>query len=330
MGLDTYISEILGVGVSILLFFLGYRKTIGARKERAASANRDIEAILVRRLVQENRLPTKDEISRVLDTKARDFRVRTSQLLADIQFINNAFTRVLESDFISIEQREKLLGSLSEWLERADDKSIEEDAFEKAPPSADTPKMATTIVALAIAVAASVVGALVSAFLEIRENLDNLQNVLPMLAATAGASMGILSFIVLLSRVRDRLQEEPKQSNPIAEGIRLEREVLRAARRAGHKPRIADHRSGLQGYDFQIERKGRKVLVEVKNWGGYVPTVFLERSIARLRDAMDQEDASEALLITRKTLKKLVPHQEDERIKILSLGKFGAYLRSNR
>ena len=133
MQLGTYISEILGVGVSILLYFLGYRKTIGARKERAASANRDIEAILVRRLVQENHLPTTDEISRVLDTKARDFRVRTSQLLSDYQFINNAYTRVLESDFISIEQREKLLQSLSEWLERADGKSIEEDALEISP-----------------------------------------------------------------------------------------------------------------------------------------------------------------------------------------------------
>ena len=190
--------------------------------------------------------------------------------------------------------------------------------------------MATTIVALAIAVAASLVGALVSTFPEIRENLDNLQDVLPMLAATAGASMGILSFIVLLNRVRDRLQEEPKQSHPIAEGIRLENEVLRLARKAGHKPRNADRRSSLQGYDFQIERKGGTVLVEVKNWGGYVPLVFLEGSIARLRDAMDQEDASEALLITRKTLKMPLPHQEDERIKILSLRKFGAYLRSNR
>ena len=327
MQLGNYLSEILSVAVSVVLFILTYKRTIGARKERATSANREIETILVRRLIQENYLPTAEEIARILDTKARDSRVRLSQLLNADQFINNAFTRVLESDFISSEKRESLLQQVSDWLESSSEKTLEEDTLEGAISSARSRTMATTLAAIAIAAAASFVGSLLVALPEIGANLNSLQNVVPMLVATTSASLAILTVFVFVNRMRERMQEEPEPTHPVVEAMRFERQVMRVVRKAGYRPKRGSIRAG---YDFCFSRKDRKVLVEVKNWSGRAPLPFLDRSIENLRRAMNAEDANEGIVVTRNAIRVPPQHVQYENVKILSLRKFGVYLRKNR
>ena len=98
--MGEYILGIAGIAVSVGLFFLGYRQTIGARKERTRSANEEIEKILVRRIVLEEYAPRVEDIARLIDGKARDFHVRPMDLLSEGQLLNNIFTRVVETDFI--------------------------------------------------------------------------------------------------------------------------------------------------------------------------------------------------------------------------------------
>ncbi len=45
--------SVLGIVVSVGLFLIGYRQTVGARKERVTNANQEVEKILVRRIVLE-------------------------------------------------------------------------------------------------------------------------------------------------------------------------------------------------------------------------------------------------------------------------------------
>lgn len=55
--MDGYIQTAIGVLVSVVFFVIGYRQTIGARKERAAAANRAVYKALLRRLVLESYSP---------------------------------------------------------------------------------------------------------------------------------------------------------------------------------------------------------------------------------------------------------------------------------
>ena len=107
MDIINIVLAVLGTTVSIFLFLVAHRQTVGARQERVRSANHEIEKLLVRRVVLEDFSPTQEEITRLIDTKARDFRIRPTDLLSDIQIMNNIYTRIVESDFLLHEQRQK-------------------------------------------------------------------------------------------------------------------------------------------------------------------------------------------------------------------------------
>lgn len=124
--MGDYVLGILGIIVSVGLFFIGYRQTVGAKKERIINANAEVEKILVRRIVLENYTACSFDINRLLEGKARDFRVKVGDLYSDSQVLTNIFTRIMESDFIPQSQREDILGRLTPILEKAETSPVQE------------------------------------------------------------------------------------------------------------------------------------------------------------------------------------------------------------
>ena len=120
----------LGIAVSVVLFIISLRKAVGAGKERVRSGNDEIEKILVRRIVLEGFEPSAEEIMRLIDTKSRDFRIRATDLLSESQFMNNVYTRIVESDFIPHEQRQELLKRLSRTIEEIETSLVQEQSVE--------------------------------------------------------------------------------------------------------------------------------------------------------------------------------------------------------
>ena len=98
--MDTYLQTILGIVVSVVLFLIGYRQTIGARKERERAANASLLRALVRRVVLEDYTPDPGDLARLTYGKARDFRVRISDLLTPEQLLTVAFSDVFDNDLI--------------------------------------------------------------------------------------------------------------------------------------------------------------------------------------------------------------------------------------
>ncbi len=68
--MNGYMQLAIGVLVSIFLFIISYRKTVGARKERVRSTNRSIYRALLRRMVLEGYKPTLTNINNLIDGKA--------------------------------------------------------------------------------------------------------------------------------------------------------------------------------------------------------------------------------------------------------------------
>jgi hypothetical protein len=111
------LSGLLGIVLTIVFFVVGYRQTIGARKERAGAVNREVTEILLRRLLLDAKFnPNIDTVEQLLKGKALEHRVR----LADIYPIDSIFlllhSNVLGNDYVQFTQRQLILKKINKCL----------------------------------------------------------------------------------------------------------------------------------------------------------------------------------------------------------------------
>ena len=333
MDLLNIVLAVLGTAVSIFLFVIAHRQTIGARQERVRSANDEIEKILARRIVLEGFDPTQEEIVRLIDTKARDFRVRPTDLLSDSQFMNNIYTRIVESDFILREQRQQILDRVGHAIEVAEEQPVLEQAVDQIAAQKHSRSYATYSMVIA-AVAASLIGATFSVLPEINEifaNTDKFSSTLPLIIATISMSLVTISFISLVYRIREHQQEQPNKASTIETYLAFENEVFGVLK----KSRVSITQSPVDGgrsreYDFLVERAGELLLVEVKNWTRKMPSPLISRTIKKLQQALEDANASYAVIVVPKLIDTRSPFPNDERVKVMTLGEFRKHLAHKR
>ena len=320
---------VLGTAVSAFLFLIAHRKTIGARQERVRSANDELEKLIVRRVVLEEFNPTQEDIIRIIDTKARDLRVRPADLLSDIQVLNNIYTRIIESDFLLREQRQKVLVRITNTIQEVEEQPLPEPAVEQVE-SRRRYRSATSYMLAFSAVAASVVGAIISILPDINDivmDTEKLLSILPMLVATAFTSLVLISLIALVYRIRERQQDEPHQASTTEKYLAFENEVYRTLKDSGVS--ITQSRMGLgrnRGYDFSLKRGDTIFFVEVKNWTRQVPPSLVSRTCQKLQSAVVQENASYAIIVVPKAI-KIAPHlPDDARVEVMTLSELRKHL----
>ena len=322
----------MGTAISIFSFAFGYRKTIGARKERVRSCNDEMEKILVRRIVLEGFDPSSEEIRRVVDAKARDFRVRSTDLLSESQLVNNIYTRIVESDFISLEQRQEVLSRLNGTIGATDESLAQEQSVEENG-SRNTSREGTVYL-MAMAASATFMGTL---FVLLTDNNDfegsisQFPEVSSISVTTAAVSLAMLSFMMIVYRLRERQQEEPSKAATLADYRVFEREVFKTLRKLGITPALRTNAQQMAGaYDFVIEHHRKKILVEVKNWSQNTTPFVVSGTLDRLRDALKSENANCAVVLTRKRAPSYLFDSEDDRIRILTLHEFRRHLMKQR
>ena len=291
---------VLGIAVSIVTFLLGYRSTIGARKERVRSGNDEIEKILVRRIVLEQFEPSPDEIVRIIDAMSRDFRIRPTDLLSEDQLLNNIYTRIVESDFIPREQRQEILERLGRTIDEMNrSPSLEQSIEEVVPQSFSTRITPTALPAMAaMAASATVAGTIFAVLPNFPRGLQSLTEVLPLLFATAAISLALIGFIVVTYRLRERQQEEPGKSATLSSHMEFPNEVFRILKDCVTEPNKRLQQSRYdKGYDFSFEDNGKKIIVEAKNWNRGVSPSLFAREVSRLEGVLAKEDATVAILV---------------------------------
>ena len=329
MDLLNIVLAVLGTAVSILLFVIAHRQTIGARQERVRTANDEIEKILVRRIVLEGFDPSQEEIVRLIDTKSRDFRVRPTDLLSDSQFMNNIYTRIVESDFIFSEQRQQILDRISHAIEATEEQPVLEQTVDQIALQKRSRSHATYSMVIA-AVAASLIGATFPVLPEINEIVENTEkfsSIFPLTIATVVLSLVTISFISLVYRIRERQQEEPNKVSTIEKYLALENEVFGLLKKSG----VSITQSPLDGaghreYDFLVERDGESLLVEVKNWTRKMPSSLISRTFEKLQKALEKTNASYAVIVVSKMTDTRSPFPNDERVKVMTLAEFRKHL----
>lgn len=316
--METYLLTFLGISLSVGLFLFGYRQTVGARKERVRAANSDLERILLRRMVLESYRPTIDGLSRLISGKAQDYRVKRRDVFSEVQLLETLFTRIIESDFITPDQRNEILESLSPVLVRAEEAPVAEIGVAELP-SARKRLYSRTVIPASMAVIASMVGALATAFPELPDRTALLT---PPVVGAFLASLAIVAGIFVIYRFRES-QQETSSETALQSAIDFEQEVGRVLRKTGATSELAKPGSG---FDLVAMIGEKKILLEVKAWSGRAPISIIRNLVVRLSQAVEAHGADEAIIVTKAPVELPPAVLKGTRTRIMSLRELRNYL----
>jgi len=123
MDTGTWLG-VLGVVLTILFFLVGYRQTIGARKERARSANKLIIDVMFRRLTLEDSFKINREgILKIISGNAIEYRVRFRDIMSVSDIENVLYSKIMESDYVGPEKRIEITNRLADCFKLDEDES---------------------------------------------------------------------------------------------------------------------------------------------------------------------------------------------------------------
>jgi len=316
--MENYALGLAGILVSIFLFWLGYRQTIGAKKERVRSANAELEHVLVRRVVLESFLPGEQDLSRLLEGKALEHGVRPEDLMSESQLLAGLFTRIVETDFISQKQRQAVVERLMPLITK-----IERAPEEEPEPIRDSSRLRQSSIITVLLASTALLSATISLF-SASSTSDTMprEAILGALAA-AGVTLAATGTIVIVRRYRDT-QPEPSKAEAYRQYVGFEQEVLDAAKAAGGEVTLPA--SPKAPYDFQVAKGERKYLVEVKAWPRHISLSLVKAVASRLSRVVRARRSTMGLIVTRE--KPLLPSELHvaPRIRIVTVAEFRSLL----
>ena len=124
--MEGYIQTSIGILVSIILFLVGYKQTIGARQERIRTANKRLVEVIIKRIILEELVPTRKEIDRLKGGIAQDSRIPYYNMLNYEALHDILYLQLFENDLISKEQRLNYIDYLIK-IPNEDDTSVTTD-----------------------------------------------------------------------------------------------------------------------------------------------------------------------------------------------------------
>lgn len=316
--METYLLTFLGIMVSVGLFLLGYRQTIGAYKERVKIANTDLEKILLKRIILESYQPTTEDLSRLINGRALDHLVKIGDLLSEIQLLEILFARIIESDFITPSQRNEIIKWLSPALVKAEEVPVEEIRVAKLPYLRKRLYSRNIILAI-IAIFTSIIGTLFTLLPELYKTTKWLT---PSVLVVFGVSFTVIIITVLIFRFKESQQETSSES-AFQSGIDFEQEVIGVLKKLGITSKLSQPYSG---FDFMTMMEGKKILIEIKTWSNLAPISIIQHLVSKLRESIKAYNADEAIIITKAPVKLPLDLLKDTSIRIMSLREFRNYM----
>lgn len=318
------IQTLVGIAASVFLFLLSYRQTIGAKKERVRIANNEIQQTIVKRIILESYTPNVADLSRLIDGKARDYRVKANDLMSITQILNTVFTRIIESDLIASDQREKILERLNPIIVTVEESPIKEAEIIEIKPTIELTSQ-RMLPPLIIGIIASTIGALLSILpYSQEETLQLLSNEIIIVFAL---SISIIALISIMFKIKES-QEETNKSSILENSLEFENEVGRLIEKFEVlKPRPYHDQPYESGYDYYIEIKGEGIIIEVKNWSKRFPINILQVTIDRLQRVLkSEENVKKAIIVTKNSINYPSEVLQGIPVKIMSFKEFRNYL----
>ena len=328
--MENYLLGGLGIFVSVILFLIGYRQTIGAKKERIIAANSEIEKIVLRRVVLENYNPSISDLSRLLEGKARDFRVKINDLLSEGQILNCIFTRIIETDLIEQNQRESILSRLIKILEEAENTTITESSVIEFGNSNASKSIIRLTMPLLLAFIASIIGGITTLLPQAKSNQIDFNNMSELLLVTMALSMTLIMALYMFKRLKDSQQDVdiPSRSKSLEKAIEFEREVAKLIDKYNVKYKASGPKDN--GYDFEIILNDKPILIEVKAWSRPIPMQIIANIVQRLSEYVRDGNAQKGIILTKTPINISNIELQNKNVETMTLGEFKRYLINNK
>lgn len=299
--MDAYIQTAIGIVVSILLFLLGYRQTIGARKERIRAANKAVQRALLRRLVLEDYQPQLKDMSRLIEGKSQDFLVSPADLFAEPQILSQIYSEIFDNDFIPAEKRDEIEHRLQQVFD--------ELLGTKQPPDESLAverklRIVRDRMVASLAVVASLMGATTVMVYTITRAkaltggaAPTWEALLPFVAVFVGSLAAVVA-IAFIKRAREAPEDLVSRRTTASDAADFENEVASLLVRFGVPFKIQPD-IGPARPDFVADLNGRQVAIEVKAWRDPPPVHYLARVIEFAQTMLQSNQVQEVLVVTR-------------------------------
>lgn len=321
--MDGYLQTGLGIFVSLILFVIGYRQTIGAKKERAKNANNSIHRAIMRRMVLEEYAPTYIDVTRIIEGKAREFHVSPNDLRSEEQVLNSLYTEVFDSDLISPPQRTEIEQRLSRCFEKIEKEPEKPTFAEFQQLSIERRKMKDSLVAMVIS--ASLLGAMASVLFKFIET-QTLQ--LEWLVSGAGvliASIAMLTTLAIFRKNREIEITPSRRSAQLTSSV-FEAEIAKVLKKNNIEFIIEPDLGNIRP-DFLVELNGKTIAIEAKAWDGPVPLHFIRRTIDYLNQLIHMKKVDSAILVTKKHTQLPLGKLSNEKIFVVTINELISVLK---
>ena len=295
--MEGYLQTGLGILVSLVLFIIGYRQTIGAKKERSKNANISIVRTMMRRMVLEDYAPVYKDIARIIEGKAREFQVSSTDLLSEEQILNSLYTEVFDSDLISPSQRIEIEKRLNITFEQVEREPIKTTLSEFQQIKREKKSKKESLIAMILST--SILGTLTSSLYSFYETKSFEPDSLFSTIGVLVGSIAVLTALITYRKSKEVDVIHSKSSSSILSS-EFESDIAKVLIKNGFKFVIEPNLKGLHP-DFLVNVNGKKIAIEVKSWQGPVPLHILRKTIEYLQKLVASEDVDEAILVTRKS-----------------------------
>ncbi len=328
--MDGYLQTGIGIAVSILLFWLSYRQTIGAKKERTKNANKSLHRAVMRRMVLEDYTPKFKDISRVLEGKAREFNTSMNDMLSEEQVLNSIFTEVFDSDLISPSQRVEIETRLDSLFLNLEKQSGISSMQEFKILNVENKKKRDSIAVLAVSV--SMVGASTSVLYSyIKDPAAIISSNLEWVSSGLGVFIVSLTMLSLISIIRKQKDDasSPSRSSSMISAASFEIDVAKAIEKSDYtyksEPRVGKFRP-----DFVINTENKSVVIEAKSWGDVVPLSIMKKTLNMLESMSNEDGIDSVILVTKKAVPIKGFNSENNKVKVVSMSEFVTMLKNKQ
>lgn len=324
---------IVGPILSVAFFLIGYRRTVGARKERARAGEAEVQRLLVRRVIVDGYTPSLTDLTRLIEHKARQHRVKVSDLASEGHFMSAIYADVLENEFIATADRDATLERVDNAIREQDrepdkDAAATPEASTRPSRSADRKRVqrqrSSLLAALATlsVVLATTVSAIITQFDNAADATTSREWV-----AVATASIVLVGLLAALLAFRDRLEEdatpiEPKELS----GPEFEAAVEGYLTSAGLRPRGQVARPGAP--DFIVDVDGRHIGIEAHGIRRLNRATFRDQ-LLRAETMLLNSELDDLLLVYPAIPIQLLDEAKERSVRVVALTELADAIRNS-
>lgn len=260
--MDTTTWTIIGIIVTLTTFGIVYWKTTSARKEKERHAHKDIVAVLARILAQGQDSLDLSVVQSLLKSKAREYDINLSTVDELPKIAEDLVVKFTESEFISPEDRHKLIEKvmlLQEKFERKEPR-LEEATAEFQQSAQFYRYRRNTVLSTLVALLAATMTFIISGVIF---DTDLTSNVVLVTIALLVAAFG--TYVIEYQQLKRKKAEKSLYLKRVFEEI-----VIEALHEIAPKASVDRNVKIVQGdyyseADFVIKVNDEKVPIEIKS-----------------------------------------------------------------